>query len=579
MTKLKISFELSLPSDVVTQTIAVLAMRRVGKTYTASVIAEEMIKAKLPFVALDPTGAWWGLRSSADGTRPGYPVIIIGGDHGDLPLEPGAGKVLADLVVDHPGYYVIDMSATASNAEQDRIAMEFAERLYRRKAKDPFPLHLFVDEADSFIPQRPGDNQKRMLGAFEALVRRGGIRGIGMTMITQRPAVINKNVLTQSDNLIVLRITSPQDQDAIDDWVKRNGSKEDRDTLMGSLASLQRGEAWFYSPATLELFKRVQIRQRETFNSSATPEVGSSRVQPREIAPVDLEALRDKIASTIEKAKQDDPRELRRRIRELEQLVTKGQGEKPAVKVETREVLVVKDAQIARLEKLAEGLRAQGERMIQEAREIRASMTRLNGSKPAPHYQAPASVKQPSVKHPATTNVKPPANTTGSEPISRPQQRILDTLATFESLGLNEAQKAHVAVFSDASPTSGSFANNLGRLRTIGLIDYPSGGTVCLTEAGRAAANTTETPVTLVGLHNRWCAQLRSGPQTRILQSLIRTYPDPIERSELARIVEASPTSGSFANNLGRLRSLGLIDYRPAGHVVATELLFPIGLA
>ena len=72
--RLKIAPNLSLPADVVTQTFAILAIRRVGKTYTASVLAEEMMKAKLPFVALDPTGAWWGLRASADGKHEGYPV-------------------------------------------------------------------------------------------------------------------------------------------------------------------------------------------------------------------------------------------------------------------------------------------------------------------------------------------------------------------------------------------------------------------------------------------------------------------------------------------------------------------------
>lgn len=250
----------ALPPDVITQTFAILAIRRVGKTYTASVMAEEMMKAGLPFVALDPTGAWWGLRASADGKSAGYPVVIIGGAHGDIPLEAGAGKLLADMVVDHPGWYVIDMSQTSSNAEQDRIACDFAEQLYRRKASNTFPLHLFVDEADSFAPQQAMPNQKRMLGAFEALVRRGGIRGIGTTLITQRPAVLNKNVLTQADNLIILRVTSPQDRSAIDDWIKGHGTKEERETVMSSLASLQQGEAWFWSPGTLEVFHRSSAR-------------------------------------------------------------------------------------------------------------------------------------------------------------------------------------------------------------------------------------------------------------------------------------------------------------------------------
>ena len=69
---LNIAPDLNLASDVVTQTFAILAIRRVGKTYTASVIAEEMMKAGLPFVALDPIGAWWGLRAGADGKHEGF---------------------------------------------------------------------------------------------------------------------------------------------------------------------------------------------------------------------------------------------------------------------------------------------------------------------------------------------------------------------------------------------------------------------------------------------------------------------------------------------------------------------------
>jgi hypothetical protein len=52
--KLHIADNLALPLDAVTQTFAILAKRRVGKTYTASVMAEEFCKHKLPFVVLFP---------------------------------------------------------------------------------------------------------------------------------------------------------------------------------------------------------------------------------------------------------------------------------------------------------------------------------------------------------------------------------------------------------------------------------------------------------------------------------------------------------------------------------------------
>jgi hypothetical protein len=110
---LRIARGLALPAEYVTKTAAIVAKRRVGKTYTGAVLAEELVAAGLPFYALDPTSAWWGLRSSATGERAGLPVVVIGGEHGDLPLDLDAGKAIADLIVEEPSFYV-NCGATAS---------------------------------------------------------------------------------------------------------------------------------------------------------------------------------------------------------------------------------------------------------------------------------------------------------------------------------------------------------------------------------------------------------------------------------------------------------------------------------
>ena len=45
-------------------------------------------------------------------------------------------------------------------------------------------------------------------------------------------------------------------------------------------------------------------------------------------------------------------------------------------------------------------------------------------------------------------------------------------------------------------------------------------------------------------------------------------------RKELARRAGQSATSSGFANNLGRLRSLGVAEYAAPGVVVASAVLF-----
>jgi hypothetical protein len=77
-TMLTIAKDLRLPAEAVTQTFAILAKRGAGKTYTAAVMVEEMLKAGLPVVVGGPVGVWWGLRSSADGQQAGLPIVIMG---------------------------------------------------------------------------------------------------------------------------------------------------------------------------------------------------------------------------------------------------------------------------------------------------------------------------------------------------------------------------------------------------------------------------------------------------------------------------------------------------------------------
>jgi hypothetical protein len=69
---LRISREFSLPAEAVSETFAILAKRGAG-TYTAAVLVDELPKAGLHVVVVDPVGVWRGLRASADGQGEGLP--------------------------------------------------------------------------------------------------------------------------------------------------------------------------------------------------------------------------------------------------------------------------------------------------------------------------------------------------------------------------------------------------------------------------------------------------------------------------------------------------------------------------
>lgn len=590
---LRLCADLALPLEYVTQTGAVIARKRRGKTYTASVMAEEFVKNGIPFVAIDPTGAWWGLRASADGKKAGLPVTIIGGEHGDVPLEKNAGNVIADLVVDFPGHYVLDTSEM-NPEDMHLFGAEFGERLFKRKKAKRFPMHVFDDEADMTLPQVPENKAHlRCLRAFDKIIRQGGLFGLGFTMITQRPALVSKNALSQVEVLVVLQLIAAQDRDPVERWVRTHDTGERGAEFMKSLASLGLGEAWVWSPSWLNIFQRVQIRQRETFNSSKTPEVGDRVLAPAVLAAVDLEAIKAKVAATIEKVKAEDPKLLRARIYELEHQAREMAARKPyAVAVdkvvEKRvEVPVLTEPQIKRLETAMEKAR-----LVQEA--SLAAMSTVVGvldrfrvkpatSSPATfrpgasarkletdwkrglgalNLIAPA-VRKAEAAHERGRPAAPFKPLTGS--LGRGERVILIAVAQHRAQGGVSAEQLTVLTGYKRSSRN----TFLGRLAAHGLVAWED--TITVTDAGVAMIGPDFQPLpTGAELRAYWLAKLGGG-EKKILEVLVEAYPGAVGREDLTTATGYKRSSrNTFLQRLGA-RKLVL---ETGDDVRASDLLF-----
>lgn len=161
--------------------------------------------------------------------------------------------------------------------------------------------------------------------------------------------------------------------------------------------------------------------------------------------------------------------------------------------------------------------------------------------------------------------------------VSGPQQTILDTLAQFDAYGVHALNRTTLAIQAGVSAASSGFQNNLGTLRRLTLIDYPSPGMVGLTDLGRQSARHPARAKTLAEFHEAWYRMI-PGPQAAILAFLVANHPRSFPREKVAGKVGASPASSGFQNNLGRLRSMGAIEYPITGRVAASALMFPQGV-
>jgi len=603
MAKLRISKSRALPIDAVTQRISILGKTRSGKSHTAGVIVEEVLKAHQQVVIMDPKGDWWGLRSSADGKSAGLPITLMGGKHGDVPLEPTAGALIADLVVDEGVSVVLDFSLFDSKADEIRFATTFLDRFYRKSTK---PVLLVVDEADVFAPQHPEKNETVMLNRMETICRRGAGRGIGVVLVSQRSAALHKGCLSQTELMVAHQTTAPQDKDAIKEWVVDHADKERREEFMNRITKLPQGTAILWSPSWLEIYEEVGIRRKETYDSGDAPRVGKRRKAPKVLAQVDLERLKKHMAETIEKAKQEDPKLLRAEIQRLKAELVKKPAAAPApvparatapapiIKDKIVEVPALKKGEIKELRKLVERVEkvksslGWSSQSLESAAHIISqalgkSVDAVERVKRKPEAQlsiakriAPPPAPRPTQRQKVAPSS--PQNGDGKVNLLAGERKMLEVLAQFHP---GSRTKAQIGALAGYTPSGGTFGTYFSTLRRNELIEEDVLGNVRITEAGLNWFGNAlpEAPKTTEELHEMWRDKLLAG-ERKMFDILISRYPDPISKEDLGQESGYESSGGTFGTYLSTLRRnmLAVVD-KKTDMVTAAEALFELGPA
>ena len=582
----------TLPLKIATDTSAIVGRRGSGKSHFARVLAEEVLDAGVQFVAIDPLDGWWGVRSSRDGKHRGYEIAVFGGEHADLPLPDMAGVAMAEAIVGERISAILSLRHM-SRGGQKRFVADFCERLFllKGKIKNRTPIHVAIDEADMFCPQQVMGEDARCAGAVDSLVRRGRSSGIGVSVITQRPAAISKNVLTQAHVLVAFQLTGPHDKKAVQAWIQDNADSDSEQEVMSTLAGLPRGTAWVWSPSTVGLV-RVAVRDTRTFDSSFTPEIGQERKEPRTLANVDVPALERMLTATVEKARESDPAALRKRIKELEGQVSgmhaeveaadftlAGRGGEKALRrrisdlergtaraVEAGVEAYRAEATVALVSTLAEIMNP----IREHVQALSASFARGNGPK------FPGILSKEGVRKwlRDRAGIHEDTADSGVAEIAERSSRLVHTEpgATMPEARGGKARmlawlvrhypcavsKRKLAMLSGMSPSSGSYATYLASLRSSGLADSPSPGELRATEAGVKEAGAVPPMPEGAEVVAMWRDFLGGSGKRKIFDALVEN-PGGLQKAALGEAAGMSSTSGSFATYLASLRTLGLV--------------------
>jgi hypothetical protein len=559
-----------IPAAALNHHIGILGKTGAGKSHAAQGLAERLIEAKQRICIIDPTDRYWGLRLLADGKNPsGYEIIIFGGAHADLPLAATHGATLAEIVGTTTTPAIIS-TRHMTVGERTRFFTDFAETLIR---KNDGPLHLIIDESHLFAPQggaKVGGMAPAMLHATNNLVSLGRGVGLRIMLLSQRPAKLHKDCITQVETLIAMRLIAPQDRNAIRDWIKEWADESTGAELMSSLPSLPTGTAWLWAPE-LDVLKKVAFPRNSTFDSGAPPAAGK---RGPSLKPIDLAAVRGKLEIVAKEAIENDPKRLKARIAELERsLAAKPKAEMDQAQLDAIVERAKQRGRDEAAEEVAE-LEASLDRAVRTISDIEGTASgfmtggaadrKRKPMKPPAARPVTAAPRQASSSSPAPVRK---TNVAAGGPLSGGERKILTVLAQYPS----GRTKRQIGILAGYAVNGGAFNNYLGSLRSKGAIEGANTGMIAITDLGRDLLGPYDPLPTGRALLDHWLSQLDKAPRL-VLSHLAASYPDQVGKRELAEAIGYESSGGGFNNALSRLRTLELIS--GSNKLMAAEELF-----
>jgi len=186
--------------ELITGRTLLCSISRFGKTWTARRIVEQVF-GKTGIIIVDVEGEYSTLRDR-------FPLLIVGKD---VPLVPESAEFLSDQVLEHDLSCIIDGSDPQLDiaAFQEFLA-RFVDRFIAMETKMRKPYLWILEEADELAPET-GIARSICLGQIRKLVKKGGKRGLGTMVLTQRPAFVSKFVISQCPNKLIGRTEWPDD--------------------------------------------------------------------------------------------------------------------------------------------------------------------------------------------------------------------------------------------------------------------------------------------------------------------------------------------------------------------------------
>lgn len=251
---------------VVTGRTCVLGSSGSGKSYAVGVLCEELCRNQIPFAIVDTEGEHTGLKEK-------FEAIWVGEERGcDLSWE---NLDLVDLARQAPDISPLILDVSDLTDPKERVS-SFIGALYETLTERRTPYLVVVEEADKFVPQ-----YGQRVPIFAEVARRGRKRGMGLMICSQRPSLVDKNVLSQCGNQLIGKLIIQNDLQSVAQFFPRKGLPKELTTLSAGQFFAMGGFA--PSPAL------VSVKKRMTKPGGVTPAL-AKRVVKKYVGPMNTMA-------------------------------------------------------------------------------------------------------------------------------------------------------------------------------------------------------------------------------------------------------------------------------------------------
>jgi hypothetical protein len=244
--------DLHFPLDFVREKIFLTGITGSGKSWTGGLIMEEINRVGLQFVCFDTLGAHGGLSQLPNVEE----------------LKPKGGETLnikgiIDRLKKEPTSFVIDM-VDLNLEKQQQVVAEYCDDLLMAKLGKG--IMTIFEECQDFVPQQ---GKPVSFDGIVRLCKLGRQNGYGVCLISQRPASVSKEALSQCSVYMIHNLINHRDLKAVEDQMGFGTDKGEVKKVLGGISAAQQGEVVCYSPSYFRdegFFRASKIRDDRKVN-------------------------------------------------------------------------------------------------------------------------------------------------------------------------------------------------------------------------------------------------------------------------------------------------------------------------